>query len=560
MKKKSSGQERPKLTRTSYVSLPKKLVNDIQNLPLTKTQISNCIKFVGILYRDSIEEFWDATMPTPKPQRYLTKTFGDKYYQWLNVLIETNIVNRSDYYSQLNHLCYTYVVNPMYQSDLIKSIQSNSFNVLCKEKYSEPLLTVGYKDIVKDINLKITTYRNWFNKDIDLLNIDYNLLNNVVINHLDSLGISDYIVNKEVLPVSIQLKLDNGKKVFRNTESLISGLIDGECLIKDKNSYKVVNPERFLVKKKATMLMYYMNSIERLKYNSFNVKRNTTNNRLDTNLTNMASVLVDEICRQNNLVQLDLSNSQFTLLTNELEKHLNTADFRLFKELTSSGKLYAYVAKELGIKNDINGKVLMFEVMFSSHRTNSIFKKKIKEIFPSVVGWIDSYKKEHGDEKFSVMLQLKESSLFVDRIYKRIKKAKILCFSKHDSMIVHKENLELAQQIMQEEFTKDNLSYRLKITTPEKEYFVYSNEENDSSNIDNNQKTLLQSSYSSYFRYMSPNYTLSPADFHNLTNWEYSNTISLSKVCSMTKNYNHDGFDMFWKEINELQNVTLLNK
>lgn len=553
MKRKTPGLKRPKITRTSYVSLPKELVSDIQNLTLTKTQISHCIKFVGILYRDSIVEFWDVTIPTPKPQSYLTKTFCDKYYQWLNVLIETNIVNRSDYYSQSNHVCYTYVVNPKYQTGLINSIESNSFNVLCKEKYSEPLLTVGYKDIIKDINLKITMYRNEFVKDIESLIIDYDLLNNVVINHINNLDISDYMIDKELLPASIPLKLDNGKKIFRNTESLISGLIDGECLIKDKNSYKVVHPERFLVKKKSTMLMYYMNSLERLKNCSFNVKRNTTNNRLDTNLTNMASVLVDEICRQNNLVQLDLSNSQFSLLTSELNKHLYTADFRLFKELTSSGELYVYVAKELGIKNDFNGKVLMFEVMFSSHRTSSIFKKKIKEIFPSVVGWIDSYKKEHGDEKFSVMLQLKESSLFVDRIYKRIKKAKILCFSKHDSMIVRKENLELVQQIMQEEFTKDNLAYRLKVITPEKEYFVYSNDENDISQSDNDQKTLLQTSYSSYFRYMSPTYTLSPSDFHSLTNWEYSNTISLSKVCSMTKNYNHDGFDMFWNDVNRLR-------
>ena len=204
MKNKSSGQERPKLTRTSYVSLPKKLVNDIQNLPLTKTQISNCIKFVGILYRDSIEEFWDATIPTPKPQRYLTKTFGDKYYQWLNVLIETNIVNRSDYYSQLNHLCYTYVVNPMYQSDLIKSIQSNSFNVLCKEKYSEPLLTVGYKDIIKNEDLTDLTYFNWFKKDFEVLTIDFDLLQETAINHINNITIDDFIVDWEVLPHSVK--------------------------------------------------------------------------------------------------------------------------------------------------------------------------------------------------------------------------------------------------------------------------------------------------------------------------------------------------------------------
>lgn len=555
MKRTKAGQKRPKITRTSYISLPKELVSDIQNLSLTKTQISHCIKFVGILYRDSIEEFWDATIPTPKPQRYLTKTFDDKYYQWLNILIDTDIVNRSDYYSQSNHLCYTYVVNPKYQSDLIKSIQSNSFNVLCKEKYSEPLLTVGYKDIIKEVNPELMFYRNWFIKDIESLNIDYDLLNKVVANHLDSIQIYDYVIDEEVLPISIPMKLDNGKKIFRNSKIVLDSIKEGECLVKEKSHFKVVSPESFLAKKKTTMLMYYINSIERLKNNCYNVKRNDTNNRLDTNLTNMASVLVDEICKQNKLVQIDLSNSQFSLLTNELEKELDTDDFKRFKDLTSSGNLYAYLAKELGFKNDKNGKQLMFEVMFSSHRNNTVYKKKIKELFPSVVSYIDQYKKKHGDEKFSVMLQLKESSIFIDRIYKQIKKEKLLCFSKHDSMIVRMENIDQVLKIMQDEFTKDNFCYRLKVTAPEKEYYIHSEVKTNNSETDNEQKAKLQTSYSEYFKFMSPTYTLSPADFHSLTNWSYTDTISLSRICSMTNDYNYDGFDKFWDDI---QNLTKL--
>jgi hypothetical protein len=148
------------------------------------------------------------------------------------------------------------------------------------------------------------------------------------------------------------------------------------------------------------MKMYYKNSIDRLKYNSLDAKRNKTNNRLDTNLTNMASILVDEICLQNDLVQIDLSNSQFVLLTNLLQSHLSSSDYKLFKELSVSGKLYSYIASSLSLKSAKNGKSLMFEVMFSSRRNNSAYKKKIKELFPSVVGWIDDYKKalEAADE------------------------------------------------------------------------------------------------------------------------------------------------------------------
>ena len=549
MKKKLTGQKRPKTTRTSYVSLPKELVNDIKSLSISKTQVSHCIKFVGILYRDSIADYWDMTIPTPKPRDYLVKTFDDKYYLWLNALIDTAIVIRSDYYSKLNNLCYNYVVNPKYQSGLINSIESNSSNVLCKEKYSEPLSTLGYKDIIKNENRKDLLYRNWFIKDLNSLNLDYNLLEDIVEKRLNRLDLGDFIIDKEITPVSIKVKLDNGKEVFRNTETLLSNIKDGNCLIKDKSIYKVVSPEQFLVKKKVTMMMYYSNSIERLKYNCISVKRNTTNNRLDTNLTNMASVLVDEICRQNYLIQVDLSNSQFTLLTNELSKHLDTIDFKHFRELTSTGTLYSYIAKELGLKNDKNGKQLMFEIMFSNHRNNSAFKKKIKELFPSVVAWIDNYKKTDGDADFSIMLQLKESFLFIDKIFERIKKKKMLCFSKHDSMIVRSENLEQVIEIMKEEFEKINLDYRLKVTTSHEEYFVYSDNVTESSKINNDQKALFQTSYSRYFKYSSPTYTLSPADFHNLTNWKYVDTISLTIVCGMIKNYDYNGFAKFWDDI-----------
>lgn|GEM_PF-3495506 len=556
MKKKSSGRKRPKITRTSYISLPKELVHDIQNLPITKTQVSHCLKFVGILYRDSIEEFWDVTAPTPKPQKYLTKTFDDKYYQWLNLLTGADIVIRSDYYSQLNHLCYNYVVNPKYQSELIKSIQLNPSNVLCKEKYSKPLLTVGYKDVFKDVNPELVKYRNWFITDVESLYINYDLLNNVVGNHLDRIEINDFLVDNEVLPTSIRVKLDDGRFVFRNSEIVLSSIKDGECLIKDKSYYKVVLPESFLVTKKATMHMYYTNSIERLKNGCYNVKRNDTNNRLDTNLTNMASVLVDEICRQNNLVQIDLSNSQFTLLSTELEKHLSTGDFKRFQALTASGNLYGHIANSIGLKNDKNGKALMFEIMFSSYRNNSIFKKKIKLLFPSVVGWIDQYKKKHGDAEFSVMLQRKESELFVDKIFERIKKAKMLCFSKHDSMIVRNDDLDGVVKIMQEEFAKNNLTYRMKVTQCTKEYFVYSTRIDNTNEQNTGEKAKLQVRFNDYFAYTSPTYTLSPAQFHDLTGRKYIESVSLTTIFGMTKNYNRNGFDIFWNDVNQLGGTT----
>ncbi len=471
MKRTTAGQIRPKTTRESYVTLPIKLRDDIKQLPLTKTQISHCYKFVGILYRDSIADHWDATIPTPKPQNYLIKAFDDKYYKWLNVLLDNNIVMRTGTPCQVIHKSYEYVVNPKYVSNLsnlsqslLLNLESNPINVLCKEKYWEPLCTLTYKDIIKNETQDNYTCRKWFTDDINTLNIQYDLLYDIALKRIEELTIDEFIVDNEILPPSIKVRSSNGVELFQNNQKVISSLLAGQCLIKDNNIYKVVYPSKFIADKKATMKIYYKNSIDKLRYNSLDAKRNNTNNRLDTNLTNMASILVDEICLQNDLIQIDLSNSQFVLLTNLVKCHLNTTDYRLFKELSVSGKLYNYIASSLSLRSAKNGKSLMFEVMFSSRRNNSAYKKKIKELFPSVVGWIDEYKKAHGDNQFSIMLQRIESDLFIDNILKRVKKLKYFCLTKHDSLIIKRSDYEAILAIVKEEFSKIGLEYTLKIT------------------------------------------------------------------------------------------------
>lgn len=472
MKRRLAGQKRPKTTRESYVTLPIELRNDIQNLPLTKTQISHCYKFVGILYRDSIADHWDATIPTPKPQNFLTKVFDDKYYKWLNFLIENDIVIRYGTPSNVIHKSYDYVVNPKYiskltnyyESLLLVNQESQSINVLCKENYCEPLCTVTYKDIIKNETHVDYTYKKWFIDDMSTLEIQYDNLQDIALERINELSIDEFIVDNEVLPPSIEVYYDNGLVLYRNTNQVLSDLSNEELLIKDSGRYKIVNPVRFLSKKKATMKIYYSNSIERIKNNCLNAKRNLTNNRLDSNLTNMASILVDEICLQNHLIQIDLSNSQFVLLTNLIKNDLKSDDYKLFKELSVSGELYGFIAEKLSLKNKENGKSLMFEVMFSSRRNNSVFKQKIKELFPSVVDWIDNYKKVHGDNQFSIMLQKYESDLFIDKILKRIKKQKLFCITKHDSLIVKKEDYETIIAITENEFESIGLEYTLKIT------------------------------------------------------------------------------------------------
>lgn len=450
-----------KKTTTSYISLPQSLTEAIQNLNLSKTDKSHCYKFVGILLCDSLDEHGDLVSFTPKPQKYIIKSFDNSYHLWLYELLNNHIVIRSDYYSHEEGICYDYKVFPSF-------FLEDSSSTLCIYKSCKPLISLGYKDIVKGINLETNTLYNWFADDMDSFVTDYNKLESILKDKLDNLSINQFEVDYQIQAKSVQLTITHSKKTksfyTSTTNAIAMAHKQGKSLINDEGKYKIDTIEGFIQKKRQAINFYYQNSITRLKNKNYTASRNETNNRLDTNLTNMSSLLVDEICLQNNLMQLDLASSQFCLFSNHLTHKLATDDFIRFKTLSSSGNLYASIQQELGLKSVKEAKNAMFEILFSARNNKTLFKSKLKEVFPSVVAWIDEYKKAHGDNQFSIMLQQIESDLFIDRILKRVKKLKYFCLTKHDSLIIRRSDYEAILSIVKEEFEKIGLEYTLKIT------------------------------------------------------------------------------------------------
>jgi hypothetical protein len=442
--------------------LPQSLSEAIQSLNLSKTDKSHCYKFVGILLRDSLDEHGDLISLTPKPQKYIIKSFDNSYHIWLHELLNNKIVIRSDYYSHVEGICYDYKVFPSF------FLEEDSSSTLCIYKSCKPLISLGYKDIIKGINHETNTMYNWFADDMDSLVIDYNKLETILKDKLENLSIDQFEVDYQIQAKSVQLTITYGKKTksfyTSTTNAIAMAHKQGKSLINDEGKYKIDTIEGFIQKKRQAINFYYQNSITRLKNKNYMASRNETNNRLDTNLTNMSSLLVDEICLQNNLMQLDLSSSQFNLCSNHLTHKLTTDDFIRFKTLSSSGNLYTSIQQELGLKSVKEAKNAMFEILFSARNNKTLFKSKLKEVFPSVVAWIDEYKKAHGDNQFSIMLQQIESDLFIDKILKRVKKLKYFCLTKHDSLIIRRSDYEAILSIVKEEFEKIGLEYTLKIT------------------------------------------------------------------------------------------------
>ena len=140
------------------------------------------------------------------------------------------------------------------------------------------------------------------------------------------------------------------------------------------------------------------------------------------------------------------------------ENFVSTPDFELFARQASRGLLYEYVRDEYNLPDRKNGKSMMFELAFSSHKNNSTDKCKLKKLFPAVVKYCDDYKIEHGDNQLAIWLQKEEAKLFIDRIYYDLKKQGLWVLTRHDSLVVKNMDKDHIKTFVENYFTSIKLN------------------------------------------------------------------------------------------------------
>jgi hypothetical protein len=179
----------------------------------------------------------------------------------------------------------------------------------------------------------------------------------------------------------------------------------------------------------------------------------------------MKSDLFGIICKDNDLVQIDLSNSQFAILANYLKnvKKMDTPDFDMFYKDAISGNLYEKISERTGIARE-DAKTLMFQIMFNKTGARIKHKDLLYEMYPSVMEYIDSFKKHRGYKKFSVYLQNLESKIFIDGLYPLIKQCTDIVFTKHDSVVCRKRDLDIVTDTIKEYLDDKRFRGELKIS------------------------------------------------------------------------------------------------
>ncbi|WP_157505091.1 hypothetical protein [Flavobacterium tegetincola] len=180
--------------------------------------------------------------------------------------------------------------------------------------------------------------------------------------------------------------------------------------------------------------------------------RNSTNNRLDTNLTNMASDLRPFIVGFKDMVNLDLVNSQpvlFNVMLRSYRKNASDEELKeldLYLESTTSGNWYETIMEIYGIDR-AKAKKIWMELAYSKNSSYKSEKNIFKKEFPFIYKIIED-KKEKYHAAFSVELQKIESKVFIDKICKDLVGEGIIPLTLHDGLLVPKKDMERTKEIM----------------------------------------------------------------------------------------------------------------
>jgi hypothetical protein len=311
-----------------------------------------------------------------------------------------------------------------------------------------------------DINIKKSSIQS----QLKGLSIDEKELKRLAKEKIDSIKIEDFKVGNQIeFKKSIPITFSDKTIWMKRTSVDAMCKANGMQLIQNKNRFRINKPEVFLQEKKASLTLQYNSQIEKLAKGIFYISRNDKNGRLDHNLTNVCSDFCKVIMEDNDLVSIDLNNSQFAILSYILKGKLSKEDLSLFKDKSISGMLYDYMKEELSLDKRGQAKTMMFELLFSSRRFSSENKDRVINLFPSVVEWIDAFKKEFGDKKFAIMLQQTESMMFIDNLYCLLMGRMDVHIPKHDAFMVKREDQELAMDIIMGYFKEIEMECTIEI-------------------------------------------------------------------------------------------------
>lgn len=354
-----------------------------------------------------------------------------------------------------NTKLYKFVLNPLLDNNIIE--KNNSYKV------GEYGYGMGYR-INNDILLSSTKvdrqhlkYEYTYDYDKHTLEV----LNEIVVDENEKFGAINSILDKK--KDSFRIITHRTPKIKISNALPDKDINDYEYIIEfNKKYYQTTDPDKELQNLLKRTELHINCLYDKIEHKDFFAKRNTTNNRLDSNVTNMYSEIWDSLLLDNEkLVEIDIANSQPAFLSYLLrKKNINIEEeFLLAAE---NGKYYELLMDILECDRDKAKKVNMV-LFFGGEWYDSKEKRILKQRLPKLMSFIDEFKKENGYKNFSIGLQKEESKMMIDRVYGHLIFNNISCLTVHDSIRCKESDTDKVFELMNEVF--DHFDFKCHLRT-----------------------------------------------------------------------------------------------
>lgn len=411
-------------------------------LDIAITMINDILIKNPIYNKDNI----DRLIFSPLDSRYLKQKYGNNYAHHIHYLTNNGII-WNDYYYQ-GRTTYFYLQEPNNYQQQIETLLYVRNTTLEEVHTTYCFPKTIKKESLTLVNTDIDKYQkngnfgSWYTIEIEIGKGNRRYLTK---NYEED---SKYINNA---PKHIKKMGGYFRKHFRIHYQNAVTYIDNN--LAQELEYAANDEEMARAFNRYWSWMGSINAIENGRNNkSLRFNRNKTNNRLDTNLTNMAGGLRKFIVGYENMVYLDLKNAQPVLFNVMLNDYRKDASESLLKEmdryfeLTTSGQWYEELARIYNQTRE-DAKDRWMEIAYSKNDSYRQHKWKFEKEYPGIYGIIhDRKRKDHA--QFSIDLQKLESKIFIDEICRELVVRDIIPYTLHDGLMVLKDRKEETLRIM----------------------------------------------------------------------------------------------------------------
>lgn len=400
-----------------------------------------------MIYRSTIYKKQDDYLGFIDIPKYYFDSIIKNYKEYINYLIENDIILSDNVYSKESGKALGYKFNDKYISKLTSIDIEN--NVLKRRI----IKNVNEKNNV--VNKQLKTYKEYFLKTFK---IDYN----------SSIDYLDNWFNDEIEKIQTQLIISSTNINSSNVTEIIFNPNNHKGLNKQKIDKYLKSYKKIINKYNSIFI-----SLSSINDGNLFFRKNKTNGRIDTNLTNLKSEYKKFITNKD-LYQIDIINSQPFILSLYLNNILSDItplqrkELDLYNDWTSNGVFYekikmTYYNQSNKVLDRQEIKDMMFSIYYSQNGTYTKQKTIFKSIFPFILSIIEK-QKENKHNEFAIKLQKLESEICIDIICKELDEQKIKYYTIHDAWLINANDIKQTEKIIIEKFIeKYNNKPELKI-------------------------------------------------------------------------------------------------